>query len=201
VLILSDQHHDHICAASPIGAGTDLRVVRPTSPTQPSLSGECPFASTPNRVTTSTTPVIDYPRLDHRAEEVLSTVHALRRIGTQLDVVIREPVTDDSGAQLAQAQQRFERRGDLWRQRGQVLDAIGGQGTVTLIEMCSGAVNFRAVAMDQRGVVGISGGSVYRVERGNLTPGREAFSHLGSPSGCAEPVPSRPKVSADAAKG
>jgi len=75
------------------------------------------------------------------------------------------------------------------------------KGTVTLIEMCSGAVSFRAVAMDQRGVVEISGGSIYSVERGNLTPGREAFSHLGSPSGCAEPVPSRPKVSADAAKG
>jgi len=55
--------------------------------------------------------------------------------------------------------------------------------------------------MDQLGVVEISGGSIYSVERGNLTPGREAFSHLGSPSGCAEPVPSRPKVSADAAKG
>ena len=75
------------------------------------------------------------------------------------------------------------------------------EGTVTLIEMCSGAVSFRAVAMDQRRVVGISGGSVYSVERGNLTPGREAFSHLGSPSGRAEPVPSRPKVSEDAAKG
>ena len=55
--------------------------------------------------------------------------------------------------------------------------------------------------MDQRGVVGISGGSVYSVERGDLTPGREAFSHLGSPLGCAEPMPSRPKVSGDAAKG
>jgi len=55
--------------------------------------------------------------------------------------------------------------------------------------------------MDQRGVVEISGGSIYSVERGNLTPGREAFSHLGSPLGCAEPVPSRPKVSGDAAKG
>jgi len=74
-------------------------------------------------------------------------------------------------------------------------------GTVTLIEMCSGAVSFRAVAMDQLWVVEISGGSIYRVERGNLTPGREAFSHLGSPLGCAEPVPSRPKVSGDAAKG
>ena len=54
--------------------------------------------------------------------------------------------------------------------------------------------------MDQLGVVGISGGSVYSVERGNLTPGREAFSHLGSPLGRAEPMPSWPKVSGDAAK-
>ena len=51
--------------------------------------------------------------------------------------------------------------------------------------------------MDQSGVVGLSGG---RAERGNLTPGREAFSHFGSPLGCAEPVPSRPKVSGDAAE-
>ena len=70
-------------------------------------------------------------------------------------------------------------------------------GTVTLIEMCSGAVGFRALAMDQLGVVDISGGSV---ERGNLTPGREAFSHFGSPLSRAEPVPSRPKVSGDAAE-
>ena len=33
--------------------------------------------------------------------------------------------------------------------------------------------------MDQLGVVEILGGSIYSVERGNLTPGREAFSHLG----------------------
>jgi hypothetical protein len=52
-------------------------------------------------------------------------------------------------------------------------------GTVTLIGMCSGAVGFGAVAMDQLWVVGISGGSV---ERGNLTPDREAFGDLGSKS-------------------
>jgi hypothetical protein len=40
-------------------------------------------------------------------------------------------------------------------------------GTVTLIEKCSGAVGFEAVATDQRRVVDISGGSV---ELGNLTP-------------------------------
>ena len=52
--------------------------------------------------------------------------------------------------------------------------------------------------MDQRWVVDISGGSV---ELGNFTPDREAFSHLGSPSGRAEPMPSWSKVCGDAAKG
>ena len=41
--------------------------------------------------------------------------------------------------------------------------------------------------MDQLWVAAISGGSV---ERGNLTPDREAFGHLGSPSGRAEQMPS-----------
>ena len=50
----------------------------------------------------------------------------------------------------------------------------GSAGTVTLIGMCSGAVGFGAAAMDQLWGVDISGGSV---ERGNLTPDREAISH------------------------
>ena len=45
--------------------------------------------------------------------------------------------------------------------------------------------------MDQRWGVGISGGSV---ERGNLTPDREALIYLGSPLGRAEPMPSWSKV-------
>jgi len=45
-------------------------------------------------------------------------------------------------------------------------------GTVTLIGMCSGAVGFGAVAMDQLWVVGISGGGV---ERGN--PATRQRSH------------------------
>ena len=49
--------------------------------------------------------------------------------------------------------------------------------------------------MDQLWVVGISGGSV---ERGNLTPDREAFGDLGSPSGRAEQMPSGPKMCGDA---
>jgi hypothetical protein len=43
--------------------------------------------------------------------------------------------------------------------------------------------------MDQLRVVGISGGSV---ERGNLTPDREAVGHFGSPLGRAEQMPSGP---------
>ena len=79
-----------------------------------------------------------------------------------------------------------------------LLTNINDTGTVTLIEMCSSAVGFSAVAMDQCGVVGFSGGGV---ERGNLTPDCQAFSHLGSPSVGAEQMPSRPKVCGDAAKG
>src|SRR5271163_3404685 len=71
-------------------------------------------------------------------------------------------------------------------------------GTVTLIETCSGAVGFGAVAMEQPWVVHISGGSV---GLGDLTPDREAVGHLGSPFGRAEQMPSRPKVCGDAAEG
>ena len=39
--------------------------------------------------------------------------------------------------------------------------------------------------MDQRWGVGISGGNV---ERGNLTPDREALIYFGSPLGRAEPM-------------
>jgi hypothetical protein len=52
--------------------------------------------------------------------------------------------------------------------------------------------------MKQRWVVHISGGSV---ERGDLTPDREAVNHLGSPLGRAKQMPSRPKVCGDAAEG
>jgi hypothetical protein len=63
---------------------------------------------------------VDVQRREHRDQ--LST---LRRIGTQIDAVFREPVTDDSGAELPQAQRIFDQRDDLWRQRRQALDAIG----------------------------------------------------------------------------
>ncbi len=66
-----------------------------------------------------------------------------------------------------------------------------GEATVTLIGMCSAVVGFGAVALDQPWVVDILGGSV---ERGNLTPDREAVSHFGSPSGRAEQMSPGPKV-------
>ena len=72
------------------------------------------------------------------------------------------------------------------------------EGTVTLIEKCSGAVEFEAVATEHRSIVHISGGNV---GRGDLTPDREAVSHLGSPFGRAEQMPSRPQVCGDAAEG
>src|SRR3984885_9340001 len=71
-------------------------------------------------------------------------------------------------------------------------------GTLTLIEKCSGAVGFEAVATEHRWVVHISGGSV---RGGDLTPDREAVGDLGSPFGRAEQMPSRPKVCTDVAEG
>src|ERR1700756_2523295 len=56
--------------------------------------------------------------------------------------------------------------------------SVATKGTVTLIEKCSGAVGFEAVATEHRWIVHISGGSV---GRGDLTPDREAVGHLGSP--------------------
>ena len=54
------------------------------------------------------------------------------------------------------------------RQTGCATVPVGHrEGTVMLIEKCSSAVGFGAVAMKQRWVVHISGGSV---ERGDLTP-------------------------------
>src|SRR5271166_2345911 len=64
--------------------------------------------------------------------------------------------------------------------------------------MCSAVVGFGAVAMDQPWVVDILGGSV---ERGNLTPDRDAVSHFGSPLGRAEQMSPGPKVCRYAAEG
>ena len=51
--------------------------------------------------------------------------------------------------------------------------------------------------MDQCWGVGVSGGSV---ERGSLTPDREALVYFGSPLGRADQMPTGPKVRGDAAK-
>ena len=89
------------------------------------------------------------------------------------------------------------RRTSGWSRRCR-LSTRASWGTVTLIEKCSGAVEFEAVATEHRWVVHISGGSV---GRGDLTPDREAVGHLGSPFGRAEQMPSRPEVCGDAAEG
>ena len=83
-------------------------------------------------------------------------------------------------------------------ERRQLARLLTLRGTVTLIEKCSGAVGFEAVATEHRWVVHISGGSV---GRGDLTPDRQAVGHLGSPFGRAEQMPSRPEVCGDAAEG
>ena len=58
MLVLSDQHHDRICAASPIGAGTDLRVVRPNK-RNPAVA----VRRMPIRIDAKPSHHIDYPVL------------------------------------------------------------------------------------------------------------------------------------------
>jgi hypothetical protein len=79
-----------------------------------------------------------------------------------------------------------------------MIGSMSREGTVTLIEKCSGAVGFEAVATEHHWVVHISGGSVGRAD---LTPDREAAGHFGSPFGRGEQMPSWPKVCGDAAEG
>ena len=79
----------------------------------------------------------------------------------------------------------------------ELADTLSG-GHCHVNKICSGAVDCGAMAMDQLCGVGISGGSV---ERGNLTPDREALIYFGSPLGRAEPMPSWSKVRGDAAEG
>ena len=90
---------------------------------------------------------------------------------------------------LAPAFGHVEDRGDL----------LGQQrvATVTLIGMCSGAVGFGGEAMDQLWGVDISGGSV---ERGNLTPDREAIGHHLSVVGRRQQVPTDPEMWRNAAE-
>ena len=71
------------------------------------------------------------------------------------------------------------------------------EGTVTLIGMSSRAVSFGSAAMDQLWGVDISGGSV---ERGNLTPDREAIGHHLSVVGRRQQVPTDPEMWRNAAE-
>jgi hypothetical protein len=68
--------------------------------------------------------------------------------------------------------------------------ALHVYGTVTLVEKWSGTVGFGAAAMKQRSVVHLSGND----GRGDFPPDREAVSHLGTPFGCGQSVPARPKM-------
>ena len=63
-------------------------------------------------------------------------------------------------------------------------------GTVTLVENWSGTVGFGAAAMKHRSVVYLSDID----GRGDFPPDREAVSHLGTPFGCGQSVPARPKM-------
>ena len=96
-----------------------------------------------------------------------------------------------------------EGQGPAARQATQAQPATGSPsgrpapGTVTLIGMCSGAVGFGAAAMDQLWGVDISGGSV---ERGNLTPDREAIGHHLSVVGRRQQVPTDPEMWRNAAE-
>ena len=88
-----------------------------------------------------------------------------------------------------------------WVKAGHPLCLIGdsgtGKGTVTLIGMSSRAVSFGSAAMDQLWGVDISGGSV---ERGNLTPDREAIGHHLSVVGRRQQVPTDPEMWRNAAE-
>jgi hypothetical protein len=90
------------------------------------------------------------------------------------------------------------------RRRGAIVRAQAGHrrrnccgGTVTLIGMSSRPVSFGSAAMDQLWGVDISGGSV---ERGNLTPDREAIGHHLSVVGRRQQVPTDPEMWRNAAE-
>jgi hypothetical protein len=63
-------------------------------------------------------------------------------------------------------------------------------GTVTLVENWSGTVGFGAAAMKHRSGVHLSGND----GRGDFPQDREAVNHLGTPFGCGQSVPARPKM-------
>jgi hypothetical protein len=85
--------------------------------------------------------------LDELLEEVneqrrqhMSALLTLRRVGTRLDAAIKEPLTDDSGAPVADAQQRVH----LDSQREQALGDIGGSSDLDVdrvIALCDRVVD------------------------------------------------------------
>jgi hypothetical protein len=83
---------------------------------------------------------VDVQRREHRDQ--LST---LRRIGTQIDALFSQPTaTDNSGAELARTQRLFEQHAELWRQRGQALDAINAKSALDVdgvIALCDRVID------------------------------------------------------------
>jgi hypothetical protein len=82
---------------------------------------------------------VNVQRLEHR-----DNLAILRQVGTQLLAVLRQPVADDSGAELPGAQQLFQQRAGLWSQREQALDAIGGASALdvdSVIALCDRTIH------------------------------------------------------------
>ena len=90
---------------------------------------------------------------------------------------------------LATARAHATVSGAEWRAT-QRIGTMAEDGTVTLVEKWSGTVGFGAAAMKHRSVVHLSGND----GRGDFPPDREAVSHLGTPFGCGQSVPARPKM-------
>ena len=98
---------------------------------------------------------------------VVPRVSTRPRVSGQTDRRRQRPHRSHPAATQTPLRRRLQRFAHRRRSRYQVhqTSSLDPTGTVTLIGMCSGAVGFGAVAMDQLWVVGISGGSV---EFGNL---------------------------------
>ena len=85
--------------------------------------------------------------VDVQRRKHMDQLSRLRRVGTQLDAldaVMRGPVTDDSGALLAQGRELLQQYRDLLRQRGQALDAIGRESDLDVdgvIALCDRVID------------------------------------------------------------
>jgi hypothetical protein len=93
---------------------------------------------------------VDVQRRKHKDQ-----LSRLRRVGTQLDAldaVMTRPVTDDSGALLAQPREPLQQYADLLHQRGQALDAIGNESDLDVdkvIALCDRVIE--VAKKDQKG--------------------------------------------------